>query len=65
MSHRVDTVLPADSVEFCPSPASADIFAVGTYKLEEENSNGHFGTPLRRGKCLLYEVSTVVDVGCR
>lgn len=30
-----DTGLPADSVEFCPHPAATDIFAVGTYKLDE------------------------------
>ena len=30
-----DTVLPADSVEFCPHPAATDIFAVGTYKLDD------------------------------
>ncbi|KAF8587279.1 WD40 repeat-like protein [Ramaria rubella] len=30
---RIDTVLPGDSVEFCPS--ATDVFVVGTYQLEE------------------------------
>lgn len=35
-----DTVWPADSAEFCPHPDAADIFVVGTYKLEETEKTG-------------------------
>ncbi|VDB84488.1 unnamed protein product [Peniophora sp. CBMAI 1063] len=44
-----DTVLPADAVEFCPHPAATDIFAVGTYKLDDppakSDSSTGVGTP--------------------
>ncbi|GJJ09473.1 hypothetical protein Clacol_003696 [Clathrus columnatus] len=65
MSYRVDTVLPADTVEFCPYPELTKIFAVGTYKLEEEiiDSDGHqLRTPRRWGRCLLFEVDYDDDV---
>ena len=45
----VDTVLPADSLEFCPSSGFHNIFVCGTYKLEELS-----GT--RRGQCLVFKV---------
>ena len=45
----VDTVLPADSLEFCPNSGFHDILVCGTYKLEELS-----GT--RRGQCLVFKV---------
>ena len=45
----VDTVLPADSLEFCPSSGFHDIFVCGTYKLEEPSRT-------RRGQCLVFKV---------
>ncbi|KZV77637.1 WD-40 repeat-containing protein [Peniophora sp. CONT] len=39
-----DTGLPADSVEFCPHPAATDIFAVGTYKLDDPRAE--IGAPV-------------------
>lgn len=61
-----DTVWPADSVEFCPHPAAADIFVCGTYKLDELEAgsaleqdaedipSGDRPKQHRRGKCLLF-----------
>jgi diphthine methyl ester acylhydrolase len=43
----VDTVLPADSLEFCPSSGFHDIFVCGTYKLEDQET--------RRGQCLVFK----------
>ncbi|TFK77092.1 WD-40 repeat-containing protein [Pluteus cervinus] len=57
-----DTILPADSVEFCPHPDANDILLCGTYKLlESENSSGgneELTSPpstsqARRGQCLV------------
>lgn len=31
----VNTVWPADSVEFCPHESASDIFVCGTYRLEQ------------------------------
>jgi diphthamide biosynthesis protein 7 len=45
----VDTVLPADSLEFCPSPGFHDIFVCGTYKLEELSRT-------RGGQCLVFKL---------
>ncbi|KAI0348058.1 WD-40 repeat-containing protein [Trametopsis cervina] len=63
----LDTVWPADSVEFCPHPDAVDILVCGTYKLEqpEPEPTGEAETDvgesipnrvgqLRRGKCLLF-----------
>jgi len=66
----VDTVLPADSLEFCPSPGATDIFVVGTYKLEEgflslnhetDESTSRISKPTRLGKCLLFQVEDETD----
>src|SRR6266404_4101105 len=47
------TLLPADSVEFCPHPDASNIFVCGTYKLEDQqNDQLH----IRRGQCLVFEV---------
>ncbi|GBE77939.1 Diphthine methyltransferase [Sparassis crispa] len=67
-----DTILPADSVEFCPHPDFLALFVCGTYKLEQPDSNG---VPLgheeetssssapkrqhRSGQCLLFQVESV------
>ena len=48
-STMVDTVLPADSLEFCPSPGFHEIFVCGTYKLEDQVST-------RRGLCLVFKI---------
>jgi len=45
----VDTVLPADSLEFCPSPGFHEIFVCGTYKLDDQVST-------RRGLCLVFKI---------
>ncbi|KAI0825128.1 WD40 repeat-like protein [Trametes gibbosa] len=65
-----DTDWPADSAEFCPHANAADVFVVGTYKLEQREhlhdaSAGEEDTDTpppetpkqpqkRRGKCLLF-----------
>jgi hypothetical protein len=70
MHLSIDTVLPADSVEFCPHPDASDIFVCGTYKLQEEQSPLPTTTPssgpattgnagqnqIRTGQCLVFEV---------
>jgi diphthamide biosynthesis protein 7 len=56
-----DTGFPADSLEFCPSPLASDIFACGTYKLDNDTfSPGNERTNLqhRRGQCLLFRVQS-------
>lgn len=64
-----DTILPADSIEFCPHPEADDYFVCGTYKLhqpEAEASDGQNtlefvaesgGHQKRTGKCLLFKVN--------
>jgi diphthamide biosynthesis protein 7 len=70
MQPPYDTVLPADSVEFCPHPSAAEIFVCGTYKLEDAGDatptqstpEAEMPPPLSRqsqkriGKCLFFEV---------
>ena len=60
MHLSVDTVLPADSVEFCPHPDASNVFLCGTYKLEDQPSDqGVSRSPagqIRRGQCLVFEV---------
>lgn len=62
METGYDTVLPADSVEFCPY---YPVFAVGTYKLEIPGSqtSTYMSTEAastsptkqkRRGKCMIF-----------
>ncbi|OSX67573.1 hypothetical protein POSPLADRAFT_1042785 [Postia placenta MAD-698-R-SB12] len=71
----LDTVFPADSVEFCPHPSFADIFACGTYQLEQPDSLppspdeldedvAHPVVPRkqqRKGECLLLRAQTSDD----
>jgi len=67
-----DTVFPADTVEFAPHPDALDIFACGTYKLEDSQgpstttltSEENTPTPQsRRGQCLVFQVDPLLPVG--
>jgi len=67
MHLSIDTVLPADSVEFCPHPEAPNIFVCGTYKLQEEQnpsptpSSGPANASqnqIRTGQCLVFEVDS-------
>jgi diphthine methyl ester acylhydrolase len=74
MHLSIDTVLPADSVEFCPHPDAASILVCGTYKLEDQsdlqekprlNSISPTSTPaghIRKGQCLVFEVDSEQDI---
>ena len=55
MHLSIDTVLPADSVEFYPHPDASNVFVCGTYKLEDQPSDKGAGQ-IRRGQCLVFEV---------
>ncbi|EMD42052.1 hypothetical protein CERSUDRAFT_102435 [Gelatoporia subvermispora B] len=68
-----DTVLPADSVEFCPRPGQHDVLVCGTYKLHQAESPQISSDPdltahtlsqeatstlqLRTGNCLLFRTA--------
>jgi hypothetical protein len=63
-------VLPACSLEFCPTPGQENVFAVGTYKLEEGNIDtantsssptSSVSPQKRRGECLLLETGDHED----
>lgn len=70
MHLSIDTVLPADSVEFCPHPDASNIFVCGTYKLQEEQNPPLPPSPssglvvdasqnqIRTGQCLVFEVNS-------
>ena len=65
MHLSIDTILPADSVEFCPHPDASNIFVCGTYKLQEEQKPSHASEPanagqnqIRTGQCLVFEVDS-------
>ena len=51
-----DTVLPADSLEFCPTSGFHDIFVCGTYKLDDHQISAEQESLLRRGQCLVFKV---------
>ncbi|KAM8886489.1 diphthine methyltransferase isoform 2-T4 [Spinachia spinachia] len=51
----VDTELSADTVEWCPVPASHDILACGTYHLEKGNTREDDAPPSRTGCLYLFE----------
>ena len=65
-----DTVWPADSVEYCPHPSYHNLFACGTYKLEQSELQNNADSledeetllpaarpkQKRRGECLLFQV---------
>ncbi|KAF8909028.1 WD-40 repeat-containing protein [Gymnopilus junonius] len=68
----VDTVFPADSLEFCPSNGYQDIFVCGTYKLLEqsptvEQDNTPKSPQIRIGQCLTFQVTADEEGGfsCR
>ena len=47
-----DTILPADSVEFCPHPTAQDILVCGTYKLIDTPGQ----TQQRTGECIVLQL---------
>jgi diphthamide biosynthesis protein 7 len=64
----IDTVWPADSVEFCPHESASDIFVCGTYQLEQSpadiaciaiDGGDTIGnqSQVRHGKCLVYQTT--------
>ena len=67
MHVSINTVLPADSVEFCPHPDASNVFVCGTYKLQDEQNpqpsdsilttSGSTGQT-RTGQCLVFEVDS-------
>jgi hypothetical protein len=71
MHLSIDTILPADSVEFCPHPDASNIFVCGTYKLQDERNlqpsdsisttSGPAGQ-IRTGQCLVFEVDSEQDI---
>jgi hypothetical protein len=71
MHVSIDTVLPADSVEFCPHPDASNVFVCGTYKLQDERNpqpsdsisttSGSAGQ-VRTGQCLVFEVDSEQDI---
>jgi diphthamide biosynthesis protein 7 len=48
----LDTVWPADSIEFCPHESASDIFVCGTYRLEQPpaDSDAQVHTALHGGQ---------------
>lgn len=69
LSIDIDTVLPADSVEFCPHPDASNIFVCGTYKLQEEQGRSPSSgvanagqNQIRTGQCLVFEVDSEQDI---
>ncbi|KIK71003.1 hypothetical protein GYMLUDRAFT_33106 [Collybiopsis luxurians FD-317 M1] len=49
----IDTILPADSVEFCPHPNAQDIFVCGTYNLIQSDEIVRTRPQNRHGQCLV------------
>ncbi|KAJ3815923.1 WD40-repeat-containing domain protein [Lentinula lateritia] len=47
-----DTILPADSVEFCPHPDALNIFVCGTYNLIHSEETVRTVPQKRNGQCL-------------
>ena len=67
MHLSIDTVLPADSVEFCPHPDASNVLVCGTYMLQDEQnpqSSGSSGPvgQVRTGQCLVFEVDSEQDI---
>ncbi|CAL1695839.1 unnamed protein product [Somion occarium] len=65
---KLDTIDPADSVEFCPHPAASNVVVCGTYKLQQADpecsvdiqdvQEEPFSVGQKRtGKCLAFEVA--------
>ncbi|KAE9408063.1 WD-40 repeat-containing protein [Gymnopus androsaceus JB14] len=49
-----DTILPADSLEFCPHPDARDIFVCGTYNLVKSDEIVRTAPQKRNGQCLVF-----------
>jgi hypothetical protein len=75
MHLAIDTILPADSVEFCPHPDASNILVCGTYKLEDQqdvqdhphllDSVSPTSVPtcqVRRGQCIVFEIDSEQDI---
>ncbi|KAF8216236.1 WD40-repeat-containing domain protein, partial [Mycena galopus ATCC 62051] len=56
MMDALDTIFPADSVEFCPHPAARDVLVCGTYNLEKNAVVPEGSKQKRTGQCLVYKV---------
>ncbi|KAJ7706171.1 WD40-repeat-containing domain protein [Mycena rosella] len=52
----MDTIFPADTVEFCPHPAAQDLLICGTYNLEK-TSPETTSPQKRRGQCLVLKAT--------
>ncbi|KAF5390155.1 hypothetical protein D9757_002925 [Collybiopsis confluens] len=50
-----DTILPADSVEFCPHPDAQDILVCGTYNLVKSDEIIRTRPQKRNGHCLVFK----------
>ncbi len=68
MHLSIDTILPADSVEFCPHPDALNVFVGGTYKLQDEKNpqssgpTGQTQNQARTGQCLVFEVDSEHEI---
>ena len=54
---RLDTIDPADTVEFCPHPDASGILVCGTYNLlkPDDPNQPYEGTQKRIGSVLVFE----------
>ncbi|KAJ6519825.1 WD40-repeat-containing domain protein [Mycena sanguinolenta] len=52
----MDTIFPADTVEFCPYPV--DVLVCGTYNLEKESAVQEGSKQRRTGQCRVYKVES-------
>ena len=55
--HTSDTVFSADSVEWCPYPGYEDVFALGTYQVQNSGELESFSASQRSGTITLHEQS--------
>ncbi|KAF9526455.1 WD-40 repeat-containing protein [Crepidotus variabilis] len=69
MSSLFNTIFPADSLEFCPTPGFQDLFACGTYKLLDQDQDQKSSVQKqekslqkRRGQCLLFRARPTESV---
>ncbi|KAF8832350.1 WD-40 repeat-containing protein [Lentinula edodes] len=56
-----DTILPADSIEFCPHPDALNIFVCGTYNLIKSEEAIRIGPQKRNGQCLVFRCQYDLD----
>ena len=52
--HTSDTVFSADSVEWCPYPGYEDVFALGTYQVQNSGELESFSASQRSGTITLH-----------